>query len=61
LRSVLGGWLFGILGAIGVTGLNIYTALIVVVIGAVIALSVYMGIPGEREKDSGVNVKTIPG
>ena len=41
--AVLGGWLFRVLGASGVTGLNIYS-LIVAVIGAVIALSVYHAI-----------------
>jgi len=41
--AVLGGWIFGLLGASGVTGLNVYS-LIVAVIGAVIALSVYHAI-----------------
>ena len=41
--AVLGGWLFGLLGVSGVTGLNIYS-LIVAVIGAVIALAVYHAI-----------------
>ena len=41
--AVLGGWIFRLLGASGVTGLNIYS-LIVAVIGAVIALSVYHAI-----------------
>ena len=41
--AVIGGWVFRLLGASGVTGLNIYS-LIVAVIGAVIALSVYHAI-----------------
>jgi uncharacterized membrane protein YeaQ/YmgE (transglycosylase-associated protein family) len=41
--AVLGGWIFRLLGAGGVTGLNVYS-LIVAVIGAVIALSVYHAI-----------------
>ena len=41
--AVLGGWIFGLLGASGVTGLNIYS-LIVAVIGAIIALSIYHAI-----------------
>jgi uncharacterized membrane protein YeaQ/YmgE (transglycosylase-associated protein family) len=41
--AVLGGWIFRLLGASGVTGFNVYS-LIVAVIGAVIALSVYHAI-----------------
>lgn len=41
--AVLGGWIFRMLGASGVTGLNIYS-IIVAIIGAVIALSVYHAI-----------------
>jgi uncharacterized membrane protein YeaQ/YmgE (transglycosylase-associated protein family) len=41
--AVLGGWIFRLLGASGVTGLNIYS-IIVAIIGAVIALSVYHAI-----------------
>ena len=41
--AVLGGWIFRLLGASGVTGLNIYSV-IVAIIGAVIALSVYHAI-----------------
>lgn len=41
--AVLGGWIFRLLGAAGVTGLNIYSV-IVAIIGAVIALSIYHAI-----------------
>ena len=41
--AVLGGWIFRLLGASGVTGLNIYSV-IVAIIGAVIALSIYHAI-----------------
>ena len=44
--AVIGGWIFRMLGASGVTGLNIYS-LIIAVIGAVIALSVYHAIHRE--------------
>ena len=40
IGSVVGGWLFSMFGAQGVTGLNIYS-LIVAVIGAVIVLMIY--------------------
>ena len=38
--AVVGGWLFSIFGATGVTGLNLYS-LLVAVIGAVLFLFVY--------------------
>ncbi len=38
--AVVGGWLFSMFGAQGVTGLNVYS-LIVAVIGAVIVLMIY--------------------
>lgn len=38
--AVVGGWLFRMLGASGVTGLNIYS-LVVAVIGAIVVLLVY--------------------
>jgi uncharacterized membrane protein YeaQ/YmgE (transglycosylase-associated protein family) len=41
--AVIGGWIFRLLGASGVTGLNVYS-LIVAAIGAIIALSVYHAI-----------------
>lgn len=41
--AVIGGWIFRMLGASGVTGLNLYS-LIIAVIGAVVALSIYHAI-----------------
>jgi len=38
--AIVGGWLFSLIGASGVTGLNLYS-LLVAVIGAVVALVVY--------------------
>jgi uncharacterized membrane protein YeaQ/YmgE (transglycosylase-associated protein family) len=38
--AVVGGWLFNRFGAVGVTGLNLYS-LLVAVIGAVVVLIVY--------------------
>jgi uncharacterized membrane protein YeaQ/YmgE (transglycosylase-associated protein family) len=38
--AIVGGWLFSLIGAHGVTGLNIYS-LIVAVIGAIVVLVVY--------------------
>lgn len=43
IGAVVGGWLFSMFGAHGVTGLNIYS-LIVAVIGAVVVLVVYHAI-----------------
>jgi uncharacterized membrane protein YeaQ/YmgE (transglycosylase-associated protein family) len=40
IGAVVGGWLFSLFGAHGVTGLNIYS-LIVAVVGAVVVLLVY--------------------
>ena len=45
--AVVGGYLFNVFGAAGVTGFNIYS-LIVAVIGAVIVLVVYHAIVGRR-------------
>lgn len=41
--AVVGGWLFSIFGAAGVTGLNLYS-LLVAVVGSVILLVVYHAI-----------------
>jgi uncharacterized membrane protein YeaQ/YmgE (transglycosylase-associated protein family) len=38
--AVVGGWLFSLFGAHGVTGLNIYS-LIVAVVGAIVVLLIY--------------------
>ena len=41
--AVVGGWLFSLFGASGVTGLNLYS-LLVAVIGAIVVLLVYHAI-----------------
>lgn len=41
--AVVGGWLFSIFGASGVTGLNLYS-LLVAVVGAIVVLVVYHAI-----------------
>jgi uncharacterized membrane protein YeaQ/YmgE (transglycosylase-associated protein family) len=38
--AVVGGWLFGLLGASGVSGVNIYS-LLVAVVGAIVVLFTY--------------------
>ena len=43
IGAVVGGWVFHLFGASGVTGLNIYS-LLVAVIGAVVVLVVYHAI-----------------
>ena len=43
--AVVGGWLFNTFGAIGVTGLNLYS-LAVAVIGAIVVLVVYHALRG---------------
>ena len=45
--AVVGGYLFNVFGAAGVTGFNIYS-LIVAIIGAIIVLVVYHAIVGRR-------------
>ncbi len=45
--AVLGGWIFSLFGANGVTGLNIYS-LVVAVIGAILVLVIYHAIFGKR-------------
>jgi len=41
--AVVGGWLFGVLGANGVTGVNLYS-LLVSVVGAIVVLFAYHAI-----------------
>ena len=41
--AVVGGWLFGVFGGSGVTGLNLYS-LLVAVVGAIVILLVYHAI-----------------
>lgn len=45
--AVVGGFIFNMFGATGVTGLNIYS-LIVAVIGAVVVLFIYHAVVGRR-------------
>jgi uncharacterized membrane protein YeaQ/YmgE (transglycosylase-associated protein family) len=45
--AVVGGWLFGVFGMSGVSGLNIYS-LVVAVIGAVVVLFAYHAITGKK-------------
>ena len=45
--AVVGGWLFHMVGAAGVTGLNLYS-LVVAVIGAIVVLVLYHAIFGKR-------------
>ncbi|MDE8347724.1 MAG: GlsB/YeaQ/YmgE family stress response membrane protein [Acidocella sp.] len=47
IGAVVGGYLFSILGAAGVTGFNLYS-MVVAVIGAVVVLVVYHGLFGRR-------------
>ncbi len=45
--AVVGGWLFALFGAEGVTGFNIYS-MFVAVLGAVVVLVIYHAIAGQR-------------
>jgi uncharacterized membrane protein YeaQ/YmgE (transglycosylase-associated protein family) len=45
--AVVGGWLFSLFGAEGVTGLNIYS-MFVAVIGAVVILVLYHAVSSQR-------------
>ena len=47
--ALIGGYLFSIFGAHGVTGLNLYS-LFVAVIGAVVVLLVYHAVRGSRSR-----------
>jgi uncharacterized membrane protein YeaQ/YmgE (transglycosylase-associated protein family) len=47
IGAVVGGWLFNSFGAVGVTGLNIYS-LMVAVIGAILVLVIYHAITRKR-------------
>lgn len=47
IGAVVGGWLFHMFGAAGVTGLNLYS-LVVAVIGAIVVLALYHAIFGKR-------------
>ena len=45
--AVVGGFIFSLVGADGVTGLNIYS-LVVAVIGAIVVLVIYHAVAGRR-------------
>lgn len=45
--AIVGGWLFSMLGAEGVSGINIYS-IFVAVIGAVVVLFLYHAVTGRR-------------
>ena len=45
--SILGGWLFTMFGASGVTGFNIYS-LVVAVIGSILVLVIYHALFGKK-------------
>ncbi len=45
--AVVGGFIFNAIGAVGVTGLNIYS-LVVAVIGAIVVLVIYHAVAGRR-------------
>jgi uncharacterized membrane protein YeaQ/YmgE (transglycosylase-associated protein family) len=45
--AVVGGWLFAIFGAQGVSGFNLYSMLVAVV-GAIVVLAAYHAITGQR-------------
>ncbi|MGB6487494.1 MAG: GlsB/YeaQ/YmgE family stress response membrane protein [Steroidobacteraceae bacterium] len=49
IGAVVGGWLFHVFGAAGVTGLNLYS-LLVAVIGAIVVLVIYHAIFGRRSR-----------
>jgi uncharacterized membrane protein YeaQ/YmgE (transglycosylase-associated protein family) len=45
--AFVGGWLFALFGAEGVTGFNIYS-MVVAVVGAVVVLVIYHAVAGRR-------------
>jgi uncharacterized membrane protein YeaQ/YmgE (transglycosylase-associated protein family) len=45
--AVIGGFIFNAVGAVGVTGLNVYS-LFVAVIGAIVVLVIYHAVAGRR-------------
>jgi len=47
IGALVGGFLFDLFGASGVTGLNIYS-MIVAVVGSVVVLVVYNAVMGQR-------------
>jgi len=47
IGAVVGGWLFNVCGAAGVSGLNLYS-LLVAVVGAIVVLVLYHALFGRR-------------
>ena len=47
--ALIGGWLFHVFGAAGVTGFNLYS-LLVAVLGAIVLLVLYHAITGKRAR-----------
>lgn len=47
IGALLGGFLFSLFGAGGVTGLNLYS-LLVAIIGSIVALLIYNAVTGQR-------------
>lgn len=47
IGALVGGWLFHVFGAAGVTGFNIYS-LLVAIVGAVVLLVIYHALTGRR-------------
>jgi uncharacterized membrane protein YeaQ/YmgE (transglycosylase-associated protein family) len=45
--AIVGGWLFSLFGAAGVTGFNLYS-MFVAVLGAIVVLVLYHAIAGQR-------------
>jgi uncharacterized membrane protein YeaQ/YmgE (transglycosylase-associated protein family) len=45
--AVVGGWLFSVFGAVGVTGFNLYS-MFVAVVGAIVILVLYHAVTGQR-------------
>lgn len=49
IGAVVGGWLFHVFGAAGVTGLNLYS-LLVAVVGAIVVLVIYHALTGKKSR-----------
>lgn len=47
IGALVGGWLFHVFGAAGVTGLNLYS-LLVAIVGAVVVLVIYHALRGKK-------------
>jgi uncharacterized membrane protein YeaQ/YmgE (transglycosylase-associated protein family) len=45
--AMVGGWLFSLFGAVGVTGFNLYS-MFVAVLGAIVVLVLYHAVTGQR-------------